>query len=527
MKKLFSVFLCLAMLLTLAVPAFASDRQGTDIPNVYLQGQGSKIVLPDNTPIFNGADLPEGFLSDAVKDCMGPFATAVKDDTPEAWAAYREKLQDKLYPIIGGYALGKDGKASDGSVVGENYWDAPAAMYGTDDYKLRSHNFYQDWRLDPFDNADKLNDYIQHVKDTTGERKINLIGRCEGANVILAYLDRYGYGDLNCVELYVQSASGTDIVSALFSGKMQFDAASIRRFMDKPSKFKIEDEIVKELLSAALEFTGDTLLLDAGTIGLAALAPKIYEEVIVYILRDTYGTMPGIWSLVGADYYQAARKGVFTGYEEEYAGLIEKLDYYDAHVRQRAAEIVKDAVKGGVKVANYCKYGDYQLPPLCPTNDEINDNTVALKNESFGATTAKIGYTLSDSYIAAAKKNGTDKYISPDKMVDASTCALPDTTWFFYGSPHTDFPEVIHNFMLKFLKANGGMTVFTDEDNAPQYMLYEGEEDNGDSIKPMAAENAPTLDSGAVSFQNVNWKDMIMRFFNAILNFLKQFLAKR
>ena len=111
-------------------------------------------------------------------------------------------------------------------------------------------------------------------------------------------------------------------------------------------------------------------------------------------------------------------------------------------------------------------------------------------------------------------------------MVDASTCALPDTTWFIYGSEHTDFPEIIHDFMLKFLKANDKMTVFSDP-TAPQFMFYEGEEDNGDTLVPMTAENAETLDSGTVIFKEVNWKEMIQRFFKAILAFIKQLIANR
>ena len=43
----------------------------------------------------------------------------------------------------------------------------------------------------------------------------------------------------------------------------------------------------------------------------------------------------------------------------------------------------------------------------------------------------------------------------------------------------------------------------------------------------MKEENAATLDSGNVVFKNINWKDMVMRFFKSILNFFKSFLLKR
>ena len=523
MKKTLSILLALVMLLTLVVPAFAAEKAGTDVPNLYLQGQGEHIYLPSGEKIYDGGDLPEGFLADAVKECMPFFIDAVKNGDDASWAAYREKLLGMLVPVIGKWTLDKNGETSDGSHIDMSWWNQQARKYGDGSYQLRTYDFYQDWRVDPFETAAKLNEYIQKVKAQTNQQKVNLVGRCEGANVILSYLAEYGYDDVNCVELYVQSASGVDGISALYSGRMRLDGTALRRFKESSDLVQIEDQMMVELIDALLEFSTDTMLLDAGMVGLQMLVPKIYEEVVVYILRETYGRMPGIWSLVGADYYQDARKGVFEGYEDEFAGLIEKLDNYDTKVRQRVDDIVLDGIAQGVKFANYPKYGPYQVTPICETNDEIGDNSVSLKFGSLGATTAKYGYTLSDSYIAKAKKNGTDQYISPDHMVDASTCILPDTTWFIYGSEHREFPDIIHQFMFKFLKADGNLTV-NDDPAAPQFMMYEGEEDNGDTLTPMVEENAASLDSGNVVFKNVDWKEMIQRFLKALLTFFKQYL---
>ncbi len=529
MKKTISILLALVMLLTLAVPAFAAEKQGTAIPNIYMQGQGSHIALPDGTVIYDGGDLPDGFLSSAVKDCMPYFTEAMKNDDEASWAAYREKFMEYFLPVYGKFALDKNGEASDGSKLEDmSWWNAGANKYGDGSYRIRSFNFYQDWRIDPFANAETLNEYVQLVKSRTGASKVNLVGRCEGTNVILAYLDEYGYDDVACIELYVMSANGVDLENALFSGKMEFDGAALRRFKetnDMVNDVVGDDKVINDFIDALLEFTGDTMLLDASMAAIQALAPKIYKELIVYVLRESYGTMPGIWSLVGPEYYQAARKGVFEGYEEEYAGLLEKLDHYDARVRQRIPAIIDDAVAAGVKVANYAKYGNFQVQLVCDTNDEIGDNSVSLKFASLGATTAKYGSTLSANYIAKAEKNGTAQYISPDKMVDASTVlsSIRDTTWFIYGSEHRDFPGIIHDFMLKFLKAEGNLTVF-DDPTAPQYMLYQGEEDHGDTLVPMVEENAESFESGEVVFKKVNWKEMFQRFLQALLAFFKQYL---
>ena len=525
MKKTFSILLALVMLLTLAVPAFAAEKAGSDVPNIYLQGQGAYLYR-DGQPIFEGGDLPDGFLSEAVNGCMPYFKDAIKNDDEESWAAYREKFMEYFLPVFGKYALDKNGEASDGSHIDWNGSIKGEGKYGDGSYKIRSFDFTQDWRLDPIENAAKLKEYIQKVKAATGSDKVNLVGRCEGANVILALLADGDYSDINCVELYVQSANGVDLENALFSGRMEFDGAALRRFKDTNDLVDsmTTDKVILEMIDAVLEMTADTMLLDAGMAGIQMLAPKLYKELIVYVLRESYGTMPGIWSLVGPDYYQDARKGVFGGYEEEYAGLLEKLDNYDAKVRQRLPEIIDNAVAGGVKVANFPKYGNFQVQPLCDTNNEIGDNSVSLKFASFGATTAKYGSTLSADYIAKAKKNGTAKYISPDKMVDASTvlASIRDTTWFICGSEHRQFPDIIHDFMMKFLKADGNLTVF-DDPTAPQFMVYSKTE-AGESLVPMVEENVETFESGNVVFKNVNWKDMFQRFLKAILTFVKQYL---
>lgn len=530
MKKTLALILTFVMLLTLVVPAFGAEKQGSNVPNIYLQGQGSYIYLPDGTPIFEGGDMPEGFLSEAVKGCMPYFKDAITKDDAESWAVYREKFMEYFLPVFGKYALDKNGEASDGSDISWKGDLTGDGRYGDGSYRLRSFNFFQDWRRDPLENAGRLNTYIQKVKAATGSSKVNLIGRCEGANVILAYLADYGYEQVNCVELYVQSANGVDLENALFANKMEFDSTALRRFKETNDLFSemTTDQAISELIDVLLEMTGDTMLLDAGLAGIQVLAPKLYRELIVYVLRESYGTMPGIWSLVGPNYYQDARKGIFSGYEEEYAGLLEKLDNYDAKVRQRLPEIIDGAVAAGVKVANFTKYGEFQVQPICDTNNEIGDNSVSLKFESFGATTAKYGSTLSKDYIAKAEKNGTAKYISPDKMVDASTClaSIRDTTWFIYGSEHRDFPEIIHDFMLKFVRADGNMTVFSDP-TAPQYMVYSKDANGSESLVPMVEDNAPELDSGKIVFKNIDWKDMFLRFFKTVLSFLKRYFAKK
>lgn len=57
---------------------------------------------------------------------------------------------------------------------------------------------------------------------------------------------------------------------------------------------------------------------------------------------------------------------------------------------------------------------------------------------SLGATVSKIGTAFSDEYIESRKALGYEKYISPDRQTDASTCVFPEYTWFLKNAIHDD-----------------------------------------------------------------------------------------
>jgi len=59
-------------------------------------------------------------------------------------------------------------------------------------------------------------------------------------------------------------------------------------------------------------------------------------------------------------------------------------------------------------------------------------------------------------------------HISPDNVVDASTCALPETTWFFSGGDHFKIDE--YGFNSWFFDAPEPQTVFTEE-RYPQFLM--------------------------------------------------------
>lgn len=449
------------------------------VPIIYCSGQGAVILNKDGEVVYDGdrVPLPDGLTEEMTKECVPLFALALVTDD---WSAFRETALGYVTQIYEEVRLDENGEASNGSHRSWT-WNPSRVSNG---YTLGSYQFYQDWRLDPFENAAELNAYVQAVKAKTGSSKVNLVGRCEGANLVLAYLAEYGYDDVNCVEFYVSSALGVDTVGAVFSGEVKFEPQALQNLYNE--KVTVEDNELRVLLKATIDYLAVAYEFEEICAMLEKAVPKLYKEVGYDILMASYGTFPGIWSCVGNDYYATARKNAFAGKEEQYAGLIEKLDKYDRLVRTRTDEIIEEGMAAGVKFANFAKYGEfYPNTPLCKENNSLNDDSVSIPCSTFGATSTVRNEQFSAEYLAKADNT----YISPDKRIDMSTSVLRDTTWIEYNSRHNDFNQATNVLMKAWFDSNGEMTVHSDS-AFPQYLVVE----NG-AFRPMTASDVPEITS--------------------------------
>ena len=79
---------------------------------------------------------------------------------------------------------------------------------------------------------------------------------------------------------------------------------------------------------------------------------------------------------------------------------------------------------------------DIQRTPLVESMDNDSDGTVDTMYASAGATVALRGETLGDGY--KQKVDCGHNHLSPDGRIDASTCILPENTWFIKGMLHSN-----------------------------------------------------------------------------------------
>ena len=500
MKKLIS--LCLAALLfaLLLAPASAAVTGGAlNAPTVYVVGGNANVINGEGEQVLS-INVPDGYLGEAIADCVPDLAKAVLLRTPEAKAAYIDKLVSWMAPIYEKVIMDDNGEP-----IGEYYpltdYDhtpfvipevAPNRI-SNGGYALRAYDFYYDWRLDPFVNAARLEAYITAIQRGTGAEKVNLLGRCEGATVVMAYLSAYGHEKINKVFFNTSAAKGYLLTSAIFSGQMEFSSKVINAYLNNNPNFSLDtldtssipagEELIA-MLTAMLDGAAAAPEMDIPAWLLSRLYADIIRDAVPQVLLASYGTFPAMWAMVDNDHFEAAVSYVFAGKEAQYAGLIEKIRNYHENVALKIDEILTACMEDGVAVGGVTKYG-YPAMPLYKDSDQLSDGHALVSQVSFGATAAKHDGVLDEKYINRRVSDGLGKYISADKKIDASTCLFPDTMWFVGNLEHQSFPWMLDDLTQRFFTTDG-MTVDTLA-AYPQFMLFYA---GAYRFEPLTEENA-------------------------------------
>lgn len=482
-KCIISLLLVLTIVSSLLIPAFSAEIDRSENPIIYLEGQGNALYINPNTPEEQQVYpivMEEDYIMSKVKEHFPTFAKAF---FTQQWGDFCDVLYESMAPLYDDVRLDGSGSPSNGSTTAWT-WSretlTDTARGGT--YGLKDYSYHYDWRLDPIEIAADIHDYIEAVLEVTGCDSVSMVGRCLGANLIAAYLSVYDGEYVDSCVLYCGAMNGAVCCSKPFCGEFVIDGDSIERFTR--DKALIDDLYLNEFLTAFISVLNRTYGLDLAEAAVLNVYEDIYLDITPRILRASYATFPSYWSMVSAEDYQKAKETVFHGVDPaEYAGLINKIDNYHQNVMLTLDEKLVELDERGVDIAIIAKYG-YQTVPLVKDCELIGDGIVTVEESSIGATTVKVGETFSRKYLENAEANGTAKYISPDREIDASTCILPDSTWFVKNSYHTYFPEAIDKLIMRIVVTDD-MSI-DDFEEFPQYLLYI---DDSDDLAPLTEEN--------------------------------------
>lgn len=523
MKKLTAIILSVLLIFSVFAPAtFAAAEGLEEYPIVYVTGSRHKIYADKENPSESnrvwkiGVDIG-ATVKEALAPCLKELAAGIITDN---YDAYCDELVNHIVPLFEKVILDKNGEASNGSGI-----EREAAEYNypkkSSNFALMDYNFWYDWRLSPMVVCDQLKAHIDNVKTLTGKDKVVIVARCMGTNITSAYFTKYydhATKNVDSIMMYEPSNLGLNILGAIYSGQLKLDDDRVDEFLEYFVKNGdlFEDEATGDLITTFVSVLNEIKVLGIATDLVNKLLDKVGANVIPRLLLGTFGTFPSFWSMIGEEYYEDAREFVFNGKEYEYKGLITKNDDWYYNVMLGLPEKMKELEADGVEIGVLVKYN---IPsyPFYEGASQQTDMVSDVYHVSYYATSAPYGEVLKDSYINSLADK---KYLSPDKMIDASTCLFPEKTWFIRNISHDPFPPSIDKLIYEFFKSGGKLTVFDDE-RYTQYLDYDSETD---TITPITPVEENPGDSGNSGSNNSGDKDkssvnIFMRFITAIINF--------
>lgn len=506
-KRTLSVVLSAIMLVSCAVSVFAATENNSIDPVILVGGiDANPLKANPNTQdaetVFPPSDAEMSYF-------IGKLITLM--NTSVATGDYDEVLNytySWVYPIMDKISMNNDGSNKSNNVGVQKYTHS-LSYYRTDTELLETvagtlgkgmaekigynniYVFQYDWRLDPFENADKLAEFVTEVKAASHKDQVSIVCEGYGANVAVTYLSSHSETAHKDVSKFVTISSafmGTSLIGDLFTGNIivkdstfsypnnvgygQFQnltSAFIRwsnDFSDNPFT-AFSTWITNYVLNG--EWETQSYIINIMTM-MGHTITKMYDKYLREMLRNYLG----LWAMVPLEYYDDAYEYMFIDREEPNATLVQKINAYKK-LQRNASSILTDAQKAGIDVSVVAMW-DLQLLPIgndyMPSelgNDErdIND----MSNELYGLSAQSDGvidtyYASFGAYCTALNDVGRAALIMQTKdkdhdhlsstydyldakhklgaichYIDASTCALPENTYFIRNMKHGTFAE--------------------------------------------------------------------------------------
>ena len=474
MKVFLGLLLSVVMLFTVAAPALAANKctcgktpviSVTGIAHVPLvNGEGKQVFAPE------GADIASTVLG--VVPALGTF---LNDGDVNA-------LLDSLIPAVqtlfDPIKCDANGTPVDPSVHIDRYFEDPAASYNyevkegiVDEFSAACGDavggdhvfvFTYDWRRDMFDLAADLNKYIKMVKEKTGHDKVAINGQSMGTCVVQTYLTVYGTGDLETVAQLSGAYTGVEMVGNLFKGNVEIDPDGLVDIIVQAIKGKSGDSALGQLLKYTSLFERV----------LEKLAPMLEDESKARIYNELlipyFGYIPSLWALVPLADFQDALNFMFKDVQPGME-LMAKLTRYMTRVQLPMESRVKGLVRNS-RVNYFCvSHYNRQIAPITPTGKMNSDGVIETVHTSGFATVVDRNTYLPEDYTQAV--NCHDKHISPDRVIDASTCWAPENTWFIKDMDHVGYTAGNSHFFVWLMTADKQYDVYTNPIYT-QFMKY-------------------------------------------------------
>ena len=306
----------------------------------------------------------------------------------------------------------------------------------------RVYVFVADWRCGQVELAQQLDDYIQQVKTDSGREQVTLFGFSQGGQTISTYLCCYGdKGDVKRVVMETPAIGGTSFPAAILDEKMFFARTdAIIQF----SEAYMETE-------KHFEFFGKLLNINPLKKSILSIA---YTHVLP--IARYWGSL---WDLIPAKDYDRLKAEYLT--DPACAPLIARSDRYHHEILPVMGEKLRALQAQGLPISIVCNTGS----PLLLSAKYEGDGILDAANVS-GATVTQLGKrfdTLTPAGTVCA--DPTHYHFSPSLSIDASSCYLPENTWFVDGQYHgqCDWDPYTYSLLKKLLMSDDLTDIYADE----------------------------------------------------------------
>ncbi|MBQ8182826.1 MAG: hypothetical protein IJ025_02865 [Clostridia bacterium] len=379
-----------------------------------------------------------------------------------------------------------------------------AKKYGEDN----TYSFSYDWTKSPVEVAKELNTFINYVRAEEGCKKVNVAAMSMGSVIMLSYLAEYGGKRINNCVFASPAWQGTSIVGNLFTGNIEIDIFAVENYLVKSADMSATTHLTAYIISfiASYEGLSHEYFGDINA-AIQGVNPYLYRDSIIPLMAG----MPGLWSLVPAEDFEAAKKFLFPeGIDPNLEAIIDP--YYE--IQTNAKQIIEDAEDDGMRFGIVCGYNRQMVP--ISSEYEQSDEVIDVKYMTGGATCALYLQAYDDwGQIYTQKNKDGHNHVSWDYKIDASTCMFPEQTWLIKNMSHSDYnaDNGTLDTVIWLLKADKQYTVHTDKENHPQFSLYNtykrhvtpiildgllGDVDNSGAVNTLDAKLALKIASGQV-----------------------------
>ncbi len=317
--------------------------------------------------------------------------------------------------------------------------------------------------------AEDLNDYIEMVKEQTDSEEVSLAPISMGGTIVTAWLEMFSgrydlfydnYDSVHKIVFVIAALDGSAILGDLFVNDtlLNNDEFLYTRLLPE----LLDEEWYSYLINLALRILPHDVLI--------SVVDSIFSGV-----KDTLvGNCTIFWALIPKANFDESYELYFKDKGPEYDTIRTKVKLYNTaqkNLKPNIDRLMSDEF-GGI-VHAICSYG-LPLYTVGSSSLYINaDSIIHSASTSLFATFANLGETLPVDYVAKNPvcTDPTHNHISPDRVVDASTSYLPETTWYVQGLNHerTGRSDSVINFAGVLLKDDTIKDVHSDPENYPQF----------------------------------------------------------